>query len=102
MVLTYLTTARDIGLILLAAEFILLGAVPLLALFYANRALRSAFPSIARGLRAAHGHLQRFNKGVGRVTRQMQAPFLWVTSAALKTRSLVSGVRRGMRRRRVS
>jgi hypothetical protein len=81
MVFDILATARDLSVILLAIEFLVLGAVPLIALYFITRWLRDVVRKARPFLRQVVGYalqgLDAINKGLILVAK----PFIWLHMA---------------------
>ena len=78
MTLDVLYTARDVSVILLALEFMVLAAVPLVILYFINRGLRhvvrEARPFLHQVVGYAGQGLQAIEKGLNAIA----SPFIWV------------------------
>lgn len=97
MIWDILAKSRDGALILLAVEGLLLGAVPLVALYYVTKGLRQLLPQVRPGLRRAHEALLRVQALVERVMAGLRAPFLWGHGVIAGLRALGSKVRHMLR-----
>ncbi len=94
MIWEILAKSRDGALILLAVEGLLLGAVPLLVLYYVTKGLRRLLPQVRPGLRRAHEGFLRAQAVVERLMEAVRAPFLWGHGVVAGLRALASRVRR--------
>lgn len=94
MVWEILAKSRDGALILLALEGLLLGVVPLVALYHATKGLRRLLPQVRPGLRRVHEGFLRAQEVVERLMAALRAPFLWGYGVVAGLRALASRVRR--------
>lgn len=78
MTLDILYTARDVSVILLALEFMVLAAVPLVILYFITRGLRHVVREARPFLRQVVGYadqgLHAIEKGLSAIAR----PFVWL------------------------
>ena len=93
MIWDILAKSRDGALILLAVEGLLLGAVPLVALYYMTKGLRRFLPQVAPAFRRTHEELLRIQALVERLMAGLRAPFLWCHGVIAGLRALGSKVR---------
>jgi len=94
MVWDILGKSRDGALILLALEGLVLGALPLLVLYYLTRGLRKLLPQVVPALRRAQEGMRRAQAVIERIMAALRAPFLWGHSTIAGLRTLGGGVRR--------
>ena len=99
MMLEHLATMRDVALILLAIEFLVLAAIPMVALFYITKALGQLLPRVGPGLRAVHHYVARGAVLMDRAMGIIRAPFEWLgagrSAARRRLPRRVGGVRGG-------
>jgi hypothetical protein len=78
MTLDVLHTARDVSVILLAIEFMVLAAVPLVILYFITRGLRHVVRKARPFLRQVAGYgyqgFEAIDKGLNAIVR----PFVWL------------------------
>lgn len=92
--LDMLPPARDIAIVVLAIEGIVVLALPLLLFWQSIKALRRARPQAAVMLRQANANVARATQRVNAALLAVRRPFLWFTSAYA---SLASALRRAAR-----
>jgi hypothetical protein len=78
MTLDVLHTARDISVILLALEFMVLAAVPLIILYFITRGLRHAVRRARPFLRQVVGYGYQGLYAINRALYTIAKPFIWL------------------------
>ena len=74
--LAMLGIGRDVAVVLLSVECLLVGIVPLYVLLQVTRLLRRLTPRLRDLIRRGHSEIERITQFVDRVARAVQAPFL--------------------------
>ncbi len=90
-----LDTARDLALILLALEGIILLAVPLYLLWVVVRWAKGFLPKVRSGLRDLHATLIRIVAGIDNVMEKIRAPFVWIETNQARVRGFRRAWKRG-------
>jgi len=86
--LSYVQPARDVALVLLSLELLVVLAIPLAILLYITRFLRSFVPKVAPAIRNAHEHVRRGCDLLARLMSTLRAPFVTVISVSARLRAL--------------
>ena len=73
-------TLRDIALVLLAIEWIVLAAIPLVILFYITKGLAGLVAKVRPAMRMAHAYVLRGAAAIDRGMRIVRTPFVWLGS----------------------
>ncbi|MFH1086537.1 MAG: hypothetical protein V1772_12340 [Chloroflexota bacterium] len=80
--------ARNVAIILLALQFLVVGAVPVFVLLKLTQGLRRLIPKVAPGLRQAHGGLLMAGSYVDKAMARARAPFVWSAQMGERVRAL--------------
>ena len=78
MILDVLHTARDVSVILLALEFLVLGAVPLVILYFITRGLRHVVRETRPFLRQVVGYAHQGLQAIDTWLNAIARPFVWL------------------------
>jgi len=78
--LSWLPTAQHWSVILLAAEMLIIGAIPLFVLLKVTRALRALLPKIRPAFQKARGKVEQGSRVIDHAMAQTQRPFIWLQS----------------------
>jgi len=97
MFLDALATARDWSVILLAIELLILGAIPLVALYYITRGLRQMVGAVGPLFRNVRLRIEGFFQVIDRFLRSVAAPFVWAHGSWARAETVL-GILSGRRR----
>ena len=78
MFVEHVGTLRDVALVLLAIESIVLAAIPLFVLFYITKGLAGFSTRVRPAVRTAHCYVLRGATIVDRGMRIIRTPFEWL------------------------
>ncbi len=89
-----LELGRNIAVIILAVEYIVLSLIPLAALYGAVKGMRRLLPEVRRWMRLAHSYLVQFGLGVNTLMRWLLAPILFLSGLRAGLQAGTAALRR--------
>jgi len=84
-----LPMARDVALIVLAVEGILVLVIPMLLFWHSIKALRRGRPKVAAWLGQANAAVSRITQRLNAVLMAVRRPFVWFATAYASVASLL-------------